>query len=449
MGRDGDAVAAEGGVSWGAAPPPRRRTVLHLLAQRPAMTGSGVTLEQLVRHAATAGWEQHVVVGVPAEDEPAVGGLAPERVHPLRFETPELPFPVPGMSDLMPYRSTVFSHMTDPQWRVYRDAWLRHLRRLAGRVRPDVVHAHHMWLLSSLVKQVWPQVPVLVHCHATGLRQLTRCRERAQEILAGLRRNDAFAVLTERMRGSVVGALAGTERPGEAGTTDGFVRADAWAARVHVVGAGYDETLFCPHPRVAPRPHELLYAGKLADTKGVPELLEAFARVRERVPDARLHLAGGGDGAEADAIRQRARELGPAVIEHGRLRQPAVAELMRRCGTFVLPSLYEGLPLVLVEAAACGCRIVATALPAVTEEIAPALGDRLRIVPVPPLVAIDRIEPAAREGFVAALTAAIEGSLRQAEARAEGDASGLREFTWAAVFGRVEALWRQLLARAL
>ena len=50
---------------------------------------------------------------------------------------------------------------------------------------------------------------------------------------------------------------------------------------------------------------------------------------------------------------------------------------MRRCAVCVLPSFYEGVPLVLVEAAACGCRIVATALPGVIEQIAPYLNDAI------------------------------------------------------------------------
>ena len=51
--------------------------------------------------------------------------------------------------------------------------------------------------------------------------------------------------------------------------------------------------------------------------------------------------------------------MAPAVTLHGQLNQPQLAVLMRRCGVCVLPSFYEGLPLVLIEAAACGCRIVA------------------------------------------------------------------------------------------
>ena len=44
------------------------KRVLHVLSQRPSLTGSGVTLDGVVRHAAAAGSEQRVVCGVPASD---------------------------------------------------------------------------------------------------------------------------------------------------------------------------------------------------------------------------------------------------------------------------------------------------------------------------------------------------------------------------------------------
>ena len=79
------------------------RRVLHLLSQRPGRTGSGVTVQALVREAAAAGWEQAVVVGTPLDDpHPRVEGVGDARIHPLRFGAPPLDFALPGMSDVMP-----------------------------------------------------------------------------------------------------------------------------------------------------------------------------------------------------------------------------------------------------------------------------------------------------------------------------------------------------------
>ena len=102
--------------------------VLHTLSQRPSLTGSGVTLDALAREAA-AGWNQRALIGVPAGDPGEAGGLPGEQVYRLEFggenKTAEtaLGFPVPGMSDVMPYESTRFSQMTKEELDSYRSAW--------------------------------------------------------------------------------------------------------------------------------------------------------------------------------------------------------------------------------------------------------------------------------------------------------------------------------------
>jgi len=175
------------------------RRVLHILSQRPALTGSGVTLDATVRRAAAAGWSQRAVVGVPARDpDVSVGDLSPDRIHPLRFgdagsaafagddHDRRLDFPVPGMSDVMPYVSTVFSRMTGAQLVSYRDAWQAHLAAILKRWRPDLIHAHHVWLVGAMVKDLAPTTPVVNQCHATGLRQLELCPQLADEVRQGL-----------------------------------------------------------------------------------------------------------------------------------------------------------------------------------------------------------------------------------------------------------------------
>ena len=127
-------------------------TVLQLLSQRPSLTGSGVTIDALAREATRRGWNQHVVVAHPTgEAPPVVDGLPDERIHPLGFGGERLPFAVPGMSEVMPYPSTVFSSMSDGDWERYRLAWREHVARVIDLVRPDVIHSHHVWLLSSLM----------------------------------------------------------------------------------------------------------------------------------------------------------------------------------------------------------------------------------------------------------------------------------------------------------
>jgi glycosyltransferase involved in cell wall biosynthesis len=98
----------------------------------------------------------------------------------------------------------------------------------------------------------------------------------------------------------------------------------------------------------------------------------------------------------------------------------------------------------LVEALACGCRLVATALPGIREELIPRLGNALTTIPPPRLVSVDQPHPDDLPAFVAGLHTALEAAL---EAPPLGDPQtavpgALAHFTWTAVFGRVETIWR-------
>lgn len=402
--------------------------ILQVLSQRPSRTGSGVTLDALVREAARAGWEQAVVVGTPADDgRPDVGGLDAGAIHPLRFGTDALPFALPGMSDVMPYETSVFSRLSTADIARYRDAWTAHLARVVAAVRPEVIHVHHVWLVSALMKDVAPDVPVVVHGHATGLRQMELCPHLADDVRAGCTRNDGFLALTAEHAERTVARL-GVARD-----------------RVHVVGAGYRDDVFDDRPRPELPGRHLICVGKLSRAKGVPWLLDAFARVAARHDDVSLHLVGAGVGAEAAAIERRARGLSPRVVLHGRAPTDDLARLMGQADVFVLPSLYEGLPLVVIEALASGCRAVCTALPGVTTELLPRTGDAIDVVPLPRLENADEPVAADEPAFVDALEAGLERALAKGP---RTDALSLEAFTWRAVFARVEEVWRALLAQA-
>ena len=404
--------------------------ILHLLSQRPSLTGSGVALEALVRGASARGLAQRVVVGVPIDDpQPAVGDLPADRIHPLIFGRAPLDFALPGMSDVMPYASSRFSALSGQQLEAYRTGWREHLASVLAAFRPDLIHSHHLWLLSSLIKDLAPAVPVVTHVHATGLRQMQLCPHLADEVRRGVARNDRFAVLHRAQQGEVADVL-GVDR-----------------ARVAVVGSGFRQDLFHARERPSHTP-ALLYAGKYSRSKGLPWLLDAVERLAPRHSGLVLEVAGSGAGEEAEALRQRMQAM-PAVRLLGQLSQAELAARMRAASVFVLPSLYEGLPLVLVEAMACGCRVVATALPGVTDELAPGLGDALELVPLPRRRGPD--EPLAEDlpAFVDALEAALERSLGAAPLLEGGAALERRlvPFTWEAVVERVAALWDGLTRR--
>ena len=140
--------------------------------------------------------------------------------------------------------------------------------------------------------------------------------------------------------------------------------------------------------------------------------------------------------------------LSPRVVLHGTLAQPELARLMNRCGVCVLPSFYEGVPLVLAEALACGCRLVCTELPGVLDQLAGPFAPAMSLVPLPRLDGVDRPRGEDLPGFVADLASALATALARPPLGEPAVAlpDALSSFTWSAVYRRLAAVWAELEA---
>lgn len=132
-------------------------------------------------------------------------------------------------------------------------------------------------------------------------------------------------------------------------------------------------------------PPIVLSAGRLEMRKDFATLVRAFAIVRQQRP-VRLVILGDGKRPDIDvrmreALLSLASELGVQddVSLPGFVLNPF--GYMARAGVFVLPSHYEGLPGVLIQAMACGCPVVSTDCPTGPREILEG-GRHGRLVPV-------------------------------------------------------------------
>ena len=126
------------------------------------------------------------------------------------------------------------------------------------------------------------------------------------------------------------------------------------------------------------RPPVLLGVGRLTGQKDFSTLIRAFAEVR-RVRAARLIILG--EGAQRTNLEALAAELNVAedVSLPGFVQNPFA--FMARADLFVLSSRFEGLPGALIQAMACGCKVVSTDCPSGPAEILKG-GQLAPLVPV-------------------------------------------------------------------
>ncbi len=184
--------------------------------------------------------------------------------------------------------------------------------------------------------------------------------------------------------------------------------------RVVVSGGGSNSVLPAVPDRSGHRPRAL-FVGYNLRRKGGLTLLEAWAKVERKLPDAELVIAG-----PKSPIPARARN----VRWLGRVSEARAAELYREASVFVLPSLFEPFGLVLLEAMGNGLPVVASNCCAIPEMVA----DGQTGVLVPP-------------GDAGALAEALVRVLSEPDRAAalgrEGHAKVLAMHTWGHVGARI------------
>jgi glycosyltransferase involved in cell wall biosynthesis len=137
------------------------------------------------------------------------------------------------------------------------------------------------------------------------------------------------------------------------------------AAKIRVLENGIDLHAIDATPRVdlrsliglGPDVALLCSAGRLVADKGHIYLLRAIGAMQER---GRVHLAIVGEGPEESALRSEAAAAGIGDRVHFMGYRDDLIGILKSTDVFVLPSLEEGIPVVVLEAMACSVPVVAT-----------------------------------------------------------------------------------------
>lgn len=104
----------------------------------------------------------------------------------------------------------------------------------------------------------------------------------------------------------------------------------------------------------------IVSAGRLNHEKGFHLLISAVDELRRRCPDLELRVALLGEGPHREKLEQQVRDLKLSDIVQLPGFQENAAAWYRSADLFVLPSLMEGMPNVLLEAMACGTPVISS-----------------------------------------------------------------------------------------
>lgn len=405
--------------------PPTKLKILHVLGQRPDSTGSGIYLQSVMREAAKRVHENFMIAAIQPDSDIEFHGVAPDQCCFVRFNGDDISFPIPGMTDIMPYPSVRFADLCAQDIDTYESVFSRVLTDIQMHFKPDIIHSHHNWLISSLAKRLFPDIPVVTTCHGTDLRQYQNCPHLREKVLAGCRHLDAAMVLNDDQK-QFIEKHYGLSRE-----------------KVIITGAGYNDAVFTQSKKPSPNPVQLVYAGKLINAKGLPWLLTALKSIAE--PNWQLHIVGGGSGNEKDECIQLAKDFGERVLIHGKIPQVRLADIFKQAHIFILPSLFEGLPLVVLEALASGSRVISTNLPGVMEVLGDEKTDYISLVNTPRLRNMDQPYPEDLPAFVQNLSTSINIQIARAIEHPQIDLSHVMDklaaYTWQGVFNRIQDVY--------
>jgi alpha-maltose-1-phosphate synthase len=217
------------------------------------------------------------------------------------------------------------------------------------------------------------------------------------------------------------------------------------ADRVHVIYNGIDANQYRPdHGRDAldrfgidPAEPSVVFVGRVTRQKGLPVLLRAADWID---PSAQLVLCAG----QADTAELQAEVTG--LVEHlrasrsgviwlpGMLAKSEVIQILSHATVFVCPSEYEPLGIVNLEAMACGCAVVASAVGGIPEVVAD--GETGQLVP-----------PGDERALAAAVNAMIANPAMAAEFGARGRKRAVAEFSWDKIAAQTADLYAELARR--
>lgn len=387
--------------------------ILHVLAQLPSKTGSGVYYSNMIEGFKKYNYEQKAIFGY--QDEYLWDTLAYEDHYPVVFKSEELPFPIVGMSDVMPYENTLYSSMTEEMLDIWKVAFRKRLEKAKRDFNPDLIFAHHLWILTSIVREVFPDTKIIGLCHNTDLRQAKMNPHLKDKYVDNIHELDYIFSISEQQKYEIV---------------------DIYSIDINKiisVGGGFNHNVFYP-PKEKNYTDKirLVFCAKIDPSKGIYELIEVYKSLG--LEDVTLDIIGNPDEENKKKIEDYIQ--GDSNIRVYNVKdQMALGDELREKDIYLMPSYYEGLGLMAIESLACGLYVVTTEIEALMTLLGEEIGESgiIKYVPFPRIYDTDKPVKEDLPEFKEKLKKAILCQIEKIREKIEFDKEmedKIRSFSW-------------------
>ncbi|GAA0542226.1 glycosyltransferase involved in cell wall biosynthesis [Rhizomicrobium palustre] len=139
-------------------------------------------------------------------------------------------------------------------------------------------------------------------------------------------------------------------------------------AGYRIIAEGVDEEWYSPIEKTQQSDGYVVFVGNAKQSKNLTRLLKAFARIQDQISQKLLIIGQrGGFLTGATEVDTLATQLGARIEFAGRVDDPALRKFVANADLLVMPSLYEGFGLPVVEAMACGCPVLSSSAASLPE----------------------------------------------------------------------------------
>jgi len=326
-------------------------------------SGSGVYLENIAKNLVEEG---HDVCIIMPENTTKIKNLQGIKIHPVYFKRykkidGQLEFNFPCF-DPHPRSNMNFLDMTEEQVEQYINSFKEVIEQEIKEFKPDVIHAQHIWIISSIAVDY--NIPVVITCHGSdimGYNASERFHKYAYKAAEGCKK---IISISHNNKNDIINIFKDqsykVELMPNGYNPHVFYKEDIDKKEV-LKSFGIDkefEKIVC-------------FAGRLTKNKGIDILLKSAENYEK---DNILTLIAG-DGQEYEHLYPLKEKLNlKNVYFLGDQNQDSLRKIYNISDICVVPSREEAFGLVALEAIACGVPVIATKVGGIPDIITPEVG---------------------------------------------------------------------------